>query len=352
MLKNLLLTFLFITVITTHNSNTALEGVWIASYEQFSNSENPSKKERPQFGHILEIKGNSYRLKKFENRLIQSEGMDRTANFTLKEDQIIFDDNEKTTLNINLNKDSLTIDYGNVKVTYKKLPKQHKKINWNPTGNLYKSEANGKKLYEDFANDSQSYLYFVDETDVYEQIWQIMQIGNHSFLLLESHFDNTVLLIDAVDGNTIYLTDYLLAEKKYVLEKVTKKQKKPAALLGTWKLVNIENVQDLDKDGAFNPLSKNRIEKIIIKKDSIHILNPFFKQKSAWKYYEDGNYIFLKDMTKLAKVVELESHSLLLEMNLSETDISPTVLTEIDLNDLNNMASELSKKKQFIFTKE
>lgn len=334
MLKNIILSVLFISVIGSPNSNLSIEGVWIASYNQFPERENATEKERLEFNHVLQITGNTYRFKSFENRLRETKGVDITTTYALKNNKIIIDDGASTSWDILIYKDSMTIVYdGNekIKTTYKRLPKQAKQINWNPSGNLYKSRLNDQKFYEDFVNDSLSYLHFTNQIEVYKQYWQIEHISNYSFLLIESDYDNTVSLIDSIVGNKTYLTDFALDGGKYILEKETKKQKKPAELLGAWKLVNLEDIQEVDEEGTFDPLSRNRIKEIIIEKDSIFIINPMFKQKSSWKYYEDGNLILLEDKMKTAKIVALDENSLVLEMDLTGMHY---------------------KKKQFIFMRE
>lgn len=297
-----------------------IEGVWIDSHYETIVSEGNTEKQASEIRHIIEIKENAIRLKMFQNKGLSIPERNNTFSFTLKDDKMYIDDSDNTIWEFLVYQDSMIVTHENTKMTYKKLPVSSKRVSWTPKGKLYTYKIDDEICYTDYSDANSMLLFFSDATNITKYDWKIDHIHSYSFLLLDSNFQNLPLLIDSITGNKIYLTDYALEGRKYVLEEITKKQKKPKELLGTWTLANLEDVQEIyvDEDGdeTINPLSRNRIKEIIIEKDSIFIMNHMFKQKSAWNYYEEEKLIVLKDKEKLIKIRELGTHSLLLEMNL------------------------------------
>ncbi|WP_420574774.1 hypothetical protein [Kordia sp.] len=321
MIKKIFFSLLLaLSIVSCNNSNQNIEGFWIDSYYQFLETEKDTVKRHSIIRQIIKIKGDKIRVKRFENKEFSIPAIDTTLNFTLKDNKIYINDEDASVWEVLVFKDRMTITYdNNIKTTFKKLPTTSKKVNWNPEGKLYKSTVGNQVSYEDYTDSTNMYFFFTNTVDVLKYDWKIEHVDNYSFLLLESFFGSKPLFVDSIEGNKIHLTDYTLDGNKYILEQEKTIQKAPTELFGIWKLTNRDDIDDKED---FNPLSQNTIKQIIIRKDSILFLNDFFKQRSAWKYYKDGNFILLKDKVKMARISVLGTHSLVLEMNLTTMEDS------------------------------
>ncbi|WP_040559738.1 hypothetical protein [Kordia algicida] len=298
-----------------------LEGVWVESYRIYPENTIDTGKVRPDYAHFLHIKGDALRIKNFERNVNRTMMIDTTLNFTLKNDLIIFEGDSITWSNVKVYEDSMFITFNNyelIHVKYIKLPKQSKKSDWNPAGKRYKAKVTGETYYHHYTNDSLMHLYLTEGNSTLKNNWQIENVDNYSFLLLESFFESTPLLIDSISDTKVYVTDHSLEKETLIFEEQSNTAKKPDLLVGTWKLVSKE--EDTDETEQFlGPFSKNNLHQIQITKDSFTIFYmPFIKSTNKWTYFSDENTLLLEKEEKMVKLVDVTKDTLVLEMNLDK----------------------------------
>lgn len=334
MLKTVFISCLLVLLLVSCNSKPNLEGVWVESYRIYPESTIDTGKVRPDYAHFLHVKGDSIRIKNFERNVNRNVTIDTTLNFTLKKNLIVFENDSVTWSNVKVYEDSMFITFDNyelIHVKYIKLPKQSKKSDWNPAGKRYKTKVKGETYYHHYTNDSLMYLYWTKGNSIIKNNWQIEQIDDYSFLLLESFFDSTPFLIDSISNTKVYVTDHSLEKKTLVFEEQLNTAKKPDLLVGTWKLVSKEEDTD-ETEQLLDQLSKNNLDQLQIAKDSFTIFyKPFIKSTDKWTYFKDENTVLLHKEEKIIKLVDVTKDTLVLEMNLNKN---------------------YYKNKKFVFTRE
>lgn len=322
MFKTTLSSFLLALLMVSCTSKPDIEGFWIQSNIEYSESTVVPGDLNYGYKSFLNIKGDSIQVKNFERIEQEYKIIDTTVYFKLKNNKFVFGGDEIYDWEVKVSKDSMVVTFDKNKkrqVTYRKLPKHSKKINWNPKGKRYKLEVNGQKIYQDYIDDSNMYSYHINEIEVYDYKWQLEHVDNYSFLLHKFSMGNTPLLIDSVSGNKVYLSDYMIEKKNIVLEEQKNVTTKPSKLFGEWKLVSKKEIIEVNGEVQYEQYSMNNLHKLSIEEDSIKMYNRMWESRSSWKYYEDEKMISLKtDKQKLIKILQLTKNELVLEMNLGE----------------------------------
>lgn len=314
----LLVILVCISCTTEKKTKTDLEGTWIASYSQTINDTENNFKGIPDYIHLMDFKENSVRLKGLDSKRY----IDTIVEFKLTNNTIRLGD--KLEMQITMATDSIVLSsevrnqrYQDV---FRKLPKNSKTVNWNPTGKHYTTYYGDIQVFIDFVNDSVMYS-FNDATSIYSKsIWRVENIDNRTIIVQKNDdFSLTYSVVDSLIDNKLYVTDYLFQEKQQVFEEVNKTFKKPSSLYGTWKLVYKEKFPT-DSSQILVPTVYDNLEKLRINKDSILFKGKPFTRYSYWKYYENAQTIVLDKLRKTIKVLKITKDSLVLKMDLSEAD--------------------------------
>ncbi|AXG67973.1 hypothetical protein KORDIASMS9_00155 [Kordia sp. SMS9] len=324
--KSILLVLFIISICisctTDKNSNTALEGTWIVSYFQTSNDANNTFRDAPDYIHLMDFKGNTVRLKSFNSK--NSGGyIDTVVNFSLTSNTIKLGNEVENQLKISTDSIVLSsmIDDKMYQTILRKLPKNSKTINWNPTGKHYKTYYDDTEAYFDFTNDSVMYSFSEATSILNTSFWRVENVDNRTILVQNNDgvFQVTYGVVDSLVNDKVYITDYLFQERSQVFEEVNKAYKKSPSLYGTWKLVYKEKLP-LDSLRTTVPFSLDNFEKIRISKDSVYFVGKPFTRRCDWKYYENLETILLEKANKTIKVSKVTKDSLILKMDLSEAD--------------------------------
>lgn len=325
MLKNsvilsLLVILVCISCTTEKKSKTAFEGTWIASYSQTANNVKNNFKDIPDYIHLMDFKGDSVRLKSFNDKNSRSY-IDTIVNFSLTDGAIKLGDEvemqiEMATDSIVLSSEVYNQRYQDV---FRKLPKNSKTVNWNPTGKHYTTYHEDIQVFIDFANDSVMYS-FNDATSIYSKsLWRIENIENRIIIVQKNDgvFPMTYGVVDSLIDNKLYITDYLFQEKSIVFEEQKPAHAKSPSLYGTWKLAYKEKLP-LDSEQVTLPSSLDSFEKFRISKDSFYFVGEPITWRYNWKYYENAETIVLEKAKKAIKVSKVTKDSLTLKMDLSQ----------------------------------
>ncbi|MEM6720924.1 MAG: hypothetical protein AAF611_16455 [Bacteroidota bacterium] len=302
------------------NTRSKIEGAWIESYTHYFDEDSIAHRGFKGDEVFLKFTSDSITCLNFEI-LKNYKKIDTVVSYKLKDGKIILANDSLNGFDIKIEKDSMilstVVNEQKRNIIFKKLPEQPTRIEWNPTGKMYTDEFDGELRYVDFINDSILYM-----NDAYRDVnmfyWQVKHLDGYTFLVLQTPMDTTeVVLINAVQKDEVYATIYNENNDTIIFKKYDESTKKRSQLFGTWNLHYIEEIKK-ETDSFSVPISKNTLEKLEIRKDSITIFNKPFTYPSTWKYYQNRNQVLLFDEEKLIHIVKISKDSLVLEMNLSE----------------------------------